>query len=274
MNARTGTSDSWAGGWAPAAIVALFVTGASGMPFEECPGDSSFSQPPAPPSGGWKASVSDSQYGTCWYEYFSVGQDICRVTAWGLMGYQHPETGWQPCVEQGTFLCIRIYDDDAGKPGALIRDFTTDWPQDTGYQYGVVPPYYPLYRFHFDLSQTRSGCCPQRTGWISVQGCVSTPDPQCWFFWMGSEAGDGTALFQDDEGLHLMEGWDFSLCLTGPEPEDMPGDADGDGDVDVDDLLTLLSSWGDCGGQACPADFDQSGSVDVLDLLILLGHWS
>ena len=49
------------------------------------------------------------------------------------------------------------------------------------------------------------------------------------------------------------------------------GDSNGDGLVNVTDLLTLLASWGSCGG--CPADFNSDSMVNVFDLLNLLGNW-
>jgi hypothetical protein len=53
-------------------------------------------------------------------------------------------------------------------------------------------------------------------------------------------------------------------------PTTTPGDIDGDGDVDVEDLLALLSEWGQCGSDA---DLDGNDTVDVADLLILLANW-
>lgn len=49
------------------------------------------------------------------------------------------------------------------------------------------------------------------------------------------------------------------------------GDSNGDGLVNVTDLLTLLASWGSCGG--CPADFNSDGMVNVTDLLNILSNW-
>lgn len=48
-------------------------------------------------------------------------------------------------------------------------------------------------------------------------------------------------------------------------------DLDRSGAVDFDDLLELLTEWGECG--RCAADVDHTGAVDVDDLLLLLGAW-
>jgi len=49
-----------------------------------------------------------------------------------------------------------------------------------------------------------------------------------------------------------------------------PADINNDGFVDVDDLLQLITSWGDKGG---PADIDGDGIVGVSDLLELISAW-
>jgi hypothetical protein len=50
-----------------------------------------------------------------------------------------------------------------------------------------------------------------------------------------------------------------------------PADLDRDGMVGFGDLLTTLSSWGDCHG--CVADVDQDGEVGFGDLLAVLATW-
>ena len=52
--------------------------------------------------------------------------------------------------------------------------------------------------------------------------------------------------------------------------QDCPEDVDGNGSIDVDDLLSLLSTYGQSCAD-CPQDVNGSGAVDVDDLLQLLG---
>ncbi len=53
------------------------------------------------------------------------------------------------------------------------------------------------------------------------------------------------------------------------------GDINYNGSIEVEDLLAVISSWGDCPDLPidCPADIDGSGVVDVTDLLIVVGNW-
>jgi hypothetical protein len=51
----------------------------------------------------------------------------------------------------------------------------------------------------------------------------------------------------------------------------VPGDVNGDGVVDIDDLLAVISAWGQANS---PADLNHDGIVDVDDLLLVIGNWS
>ncbi len=86
----------------------------------------------------------------------------------------------------------------------------------------------------------------------------------------------GVAPYPDEPGrLWLAHEWtngggwrtwiteiDFELCL---------GDVDGDGQVNVDDILSVISAFGACGG--CPEDMDGDGQVGVYEILIILDTW-
>ena len=71
----------------------------------------------------------------------------------------------------------------------------------------------------------------------------------------------------------FMPGTPEAVAAAAPVPAEIaapcPADLDGSGEVDFDDLVTMLSAWGDCAG--CPEDLDGSGSVGFDDLLELLG---
>ena len=68
-------------------------------------------------------------------------------------------------------------------------------------------------------------------------------------------------------GLWLGGGADCDDCV-----EDCPGDANGDGQVSVDDLLAIITVWGQsCDG--CSEDLDASGAIGVDDLLQVIANW-
>ena len=55
---------------------------------------------------------------------------------------------------------------------------------------------------------------------------------------------------------------------------DCAGDVDSNERVDVNDLLVVISTWGECpNGVECPADTDANGLVDVSDLLTVISQW-
>ena len=63
------------------------------------------------------------------------------------------------------------------------------------------------------------------------------------------------------------------MAITGHVNNDaMPGDATGDGLVNTDDILAVLSQWGQC--KACDADLNGDGLVGVNDILIIIDYWT
>ena len=86
----------------------------------------------------------------------------------------------------------------------------------------------------------------------------------------------------DDRGQVAYDQWvkqgmsqpiDMDSAVVDIEP-DVPGDLNGDGVVNVQDLLQLLSEWGNCPAKGpCPADITGDGVVGVNDLLDLLANW-
>jgi hypothetical protein len=70
-----------------------------------------------------------------------------------------------------------------------------------------------------------------------------------------------------------------TLCIDLPNCSiELPGDVNADGIVNIDELIEVISRWGeicdgtknDCQG----ADLDGSGEVDMEDLLIVISNWS
>ncbi len=111
--------------------------------------------------------------------------------------------------------------------------------------------------------------------WREGVGTVTVPeyldelgiayDPSYTFAFVADMSDDG----------RWMVGWGrtsnnslTSWVLEIPGDEPCPADLDGSGAVDFDDLLALLSAWGECAG--CPEDLDGSGAVAFDDLLSLL----
>lgn len=66
----------------------------------------------------------------------------------------------------------------------------------------------------------------------------------------------------------------YAPSLDGRSP-----DVDGNGRVDFQDVLRVLSAWGECPdpektGCACPEDIDEDGSIGFSDLLEVLARWT
>ncbi len=72
-------------------------------------------------------------------------------------------------------------------------------------------------------------------------------------------------VFNLDQDLPIY--WDDMVIV---EPEPCPADLDGSFEVDFNDLLGILTAWGNKGG---PEDLDGSGFVDFGDILVVLAAW-
>ncbi|MFK7960674.1 MAG: hypothetical protein AB8G96_09110 [Phycisphaerales bacterium] len=59
--------------------------------------------------------------------------------------------------------------------------------------------------------------------------------------------------------------------VPGDVASNCPADVDNSGAVDFNDIVSVLSAWGDCDG--CPQDIDNSGAVDFTDLVSLLSSY-
>ena len=109
---------------------------------------------------------------------------------------------------------------------------------------------FPRLLVQFEAGSPTGACClPEAVCEIrSEADCVAAG---------GTWAGAGTTCSdEDNDGV-------ADAC------EGCPIDIDGSGAVDFNDLLLVLSNWGDC-GPPCPEDLDGSGIVDFTDLLTVL----
>ena len=52
------------------------------------------------------------------------------------------------------------------------------------------------------------------------------------------------------------------------------GDVNYDHAVNIQDLLAVISAWGECPPVVlCPADVDGSGLIEIADLLTVIANW-
>ena len=88
----------------------------------------------------------------------------------------------------------------------------------------------------------------------------------------GATAG-GTHCFEVTVFYHHGQSCTSLLCVDFPECSDpCPGDVNGDMLIDINDLLTVLTYWGQtCSG--CPADVNGDGVVNIADLLGVIANW-
>ena len=69
----------------------------------------------------------------------------------------------------------------------------------------------------------------------------------------------------DCDGDGILDECDPDSCNC-PDPND-------DGVVDTNDILLVISQWGDCPSGNCEADVDGDGIVDLNDLLRVINEW-
>jgi probable HAF family extracellular repeat protein len=157
-------------------------------------------------------------------------------------------------------------------PGFVRHGFFWDGAQ--MHDIGVIPPFNES--FAYDVSD-----CGQVVGYLYLQS-----HPYHAFLWQNGAMFDLNDLVPPDFDLHLYvalaingegqiiahatsdSGRTVTILLTpiGRSPSDL----DCDCDTDVNDLLILLTHWGDHGGEA---DINDDGIVNTADLLELLGNW-
>ena len=82
-----------------------------------------------------------------------------------------------------------------------------------------------------------------------------------------------TAVDIGASGYDTTYGWGFlnAYNAVSAGATACPADISGNDSVGFEDLVSVLSAWGPCGG--CDADIDDSGTVDFADIVTLLAAW-
>jgi len=173
-----------------------------------CPEGAMIVQPPNMGGDGWEFYASDSGPGFLRYEKFQgASGPICGVRWWGLNKFDSG-SGFAACQENPMGFHIVFYQDDQGKPGAPVSSYTVTV---TGAGAGEVEGD-TVYAYEANLEP----CCTLTAGWVSIEGFGGSSS--CWFTWISSSAGDGSACLKNPMGgLICATGQhfrDLSLCLT------------------------------------------------------------
>ena len=186
--------------------------GSSNMPG---PCGNLFEQPPHGPSDTWASFTSayDPSYPADYlvYENFwNVTGDICDLHWYGKSG----TPVWERCDPEGMIFDITFYANNAtGMPGEIVCSYENVSPKIS--YYSDFPGYLEGYYFETDLNP----CCQLRDGWVSIQSQGS--DNGCWFLWLSSAVGDGSAL-QENRITNTIVQTDYDLAFTLTSKAEVP----------------------------------------------------
>ncbi|HPO17484.1 MAG TPA: hypothetical protein PLI09_28885 [Candidatus Hydrogenedentes bacterium] len=181
-----------------------------------CPGESIFAQPPSPPAGSWSAWHNDNHMIQRIYENVTgVSGSIQSVSWWGFGAHYVKGKGLEPCYRDVDSFDVQVYADDGGQPGSYMYGITiTPEKAFTGWHYDMSFGSWPLY--HYTATLSTPLVLAGEAVWISLLG---VGDVDCFFFWLSSYTGDGSALMWDGSSYEPTI-LDASLCLnTGSEGE-------------------------------------------------------
>jgi len=167
-----------------------------------CPDGTLFSQNVHGVDDPWTAGTASDDPGYPIYyeraESVNVGS-MSTVTVFGLQLYF--SGSWGVCSTDFDFN-IRSYVDASGLPGALNAE-SLNVPAtktNTGELYAGI---YPLMKWDMNFSATN-------VDWLSLQSASN--GLQCWFLWMSSGEGDGTAALNLGTGW-ATEAFDLNICI-------------------------------------------------------------
>jgi hypothetical protein len=236
------------------------VEGEGEEPFEPCPADSVYSQPPQGPDDDWSMLFCDDATAMPVAEYFKTDAGAIAELYW--WGFTLPlEKGGALCEGDLASFEIQFYDDASSQPGTSIHTETVFTERtDTGLRYGIRV----LYRFHAVLDAPVN----LNSGWVSLLGNSRLG---CIFLWLSSATGDGHCLQQTPDTWEDRN-VDVSLCLI---PGAVESEGEGEGEPMEGEPVegeTEGEIEGECNPDVvppeitgCPADFELfSGANEIL----------
>jgi hypothetical protein len=205
------------------------------------------------------------------YEFQSVATRFTPASDYSLDGFSvwlwnNDDSGGEPSI---TFT-LRTDDGSNGesRPSSTVLETWTINVPNTG----VFQP--AEFIFESDVHTALTG--GQRY-WIAAESQAAGGLDPVWA-WAANDSGVSTNTdFQTGEWYPAPEqGAVATLTVIGTLTGGIPGDVNGDGSVDLLDLALLLSSFGQCSGDAGyveDADFDGTGCIELGDLTVLLSNY-
>ncbi|MEO1130400.1 MAG: dockerin type I domain-containing protein [Planctomycetota bacterium] len=179
-----------------------------------------------------------------------------------------------------TSFRLRVFEDDAGAPGAIVTDQSV-----SVFQFTTTPDG-PVTFYRYDVDTTGSSLTsfeldPATVYWLSVAANKSFNNTTPQWTWQfspdrdgvqvrtqGSPSGAWNEVFGDEIAVAFrLEG------TLAPPP--CPGDVDGDGSTDLTDFTALAANFGASGlpfgdGESRTlGDLNDDGNVDLSDFTIL-----
>jgi hypothetical protein len=184
---------------------------------------------------------------------------------------------------------FRVFEEGIELPGfSYLHGNMTDWPPFGQSIYNPKPmgPFFSITHLDFliedvdgdaipdhldhDLDQDGIHDVEEETAWLGaadfdgdseLDGTDNCPDIPNSDQQDTDGAGLGDVCDDDDDNDGIDDNWE-AYC---------PCDLNMDGQVAVADILTAISSWGEC--VECSSDINNDGIVNVSDLLIIIGNW-
>ncbi|OQC03963.1 MAG: hypothetical protein BWX80_02638 [Candidatus Hydrogenedentes bacterium ADurb.Bin101] len=199
-----------------------------------CVEDTTFTQRPyMPAENEWAGyTSSDASPHKCYENFSGLTGPITALRWWGIDLEWLP--GFVECdrPEPDVFQ-ITFYADDAGAPGALVKEMLVQpLVTDTGL---LGQGSYNFKEYEAVLPESVS----LNNGWISIMGAGGA---SCWFLWSTSPEGDGDSLQASDSVQHSLY-TDMSLCIaTGPAIPH-PADTNVDFRIVLGEAIGYLTGW-------------------------------